>query len=225
MTDGDRVRLTRTRVLDAGMALADRDGIEALSMRRLAGELGVEAMSLYNHVRNKEDALDGLVDLVAAEFKRPGIGGDWRAEMRARAIAAHGVLVRHPWATALIVSRVNVGPSMLAYVDATIGCLVAAGFSYPEADRAWNAIDSHVYGFTLQQLAFPFAEEDYADAAAAYLPDLSDDLPWLRGMAIEVAEGRHHGRQDLAFGLDLILDGLARNGAVRLPRPGGAGRP
>ncbi len=209
-----RTPLTRQRVLAAAMALADRDGIDALSMRRLAQSLGVEAMSLYNHVRNKEDALDGLVERVASEFAHPEVGGAWKSEMRRRATAAHEVLVRHPWATALIVSRVNVGPVMLAYVDATIGCLVSAGFDYAEADRAWNAIDSHVYGFTLQQLNFPFAEEEYADQAAAFLPEMPPDLPWLRGMAEAVAADRYDGRQDFAFGLELILDGLERMRSV-----------
>jgi AcrR family transcriptional regulator len=210
VTETTRRTLKRDRVLRAAMALADRDGIGALTMRALAREVGVEAMSLYNHVRNKEDALDGLVELVAAEFRRPEVGPDWRAEMRARAVTAHEVLVRHPWATAQVVSRVNVGPAMLAYVDATIGCLVTAGFGWADADRAWNAIDAHVYGFTLQELNFPFAEEDYAAQARAYLPHLPEELRWLRGMAEEVAEGRHDGRADFAIGLELILDGLER---------------
>ncbi len=222
-----RKPLTRERVLRAAMALADRDGIEALSMRRLAQSLGVEAMSLYNHVRNKEDALDGLVELVASEFARPQVGPAWKAEMRRRAVTAHDVLVRHPWASALIVSRVNVGPAMLSYVDATIGCLVSAGFDYAEADGAWNAINSHIYGFTLQELSFPFAEEECADQAAAFLPDMPDDLPWLRGMAEAVATGRHDGRQDFSFGLELILEGLerTRNDKDRARSAGGrAGR-
>lgn len=202
--------LTRDTVLRAAAGLADREGIGAVTMRRLAQEVGVEAMSLYNHVRNKEDVLDGLVELVALEFALPSAGGDWKAEMRRRAISAHDALVRHPWATALIVGRVNTGPAMLAYVDATIGCLVTAGFDWAEADRAWNAIDSHVYGFTLQELNFPFEEEAYADEAAAYLPHLPESLPWLRGMAEEVASGRHDGRADFGFGLELVLDGLER---------------
>ena len=210
MTGPKRERLTRERVLEAALTLADREGIDALSMRRLAQTLGVEAMSLYNHVRNKEDALDGLVDRVATEFALPEVGADWKREMRRRAISAHDVLVRHTWASALVVGRINVGPAMLAYVDATIGCLVTAGFSYPEADRAWNAIDNHVYGFTLQELNFPFAEDEYAERARDHLPNLPETLPWLRGMAQEVAAGRHDGRQDFSFGLDLILDGLER---------------
>src|SRR5690349_14387767 len=111
-----RAPLTRDRVLRAALRMADEDGIDALSMRNLAQALKVEAMSLYNHVANKEDLLDGLVELVASEIEVPSIGGDWRASMRRRAISAHAVLMRHPWASMLLVSRVNVGPNMLRYV-------------------------------------------------------------------------------------------------------------
>jgi hypothetical protein len=111
-------------------------------------------MSLYNHVASKEDLLDGLVELVASEMEVPGklqaTGGDWKAVMRRRATSAHAVLMRHPWATMLFVSRVNIGPNMLRYVDRTIGCLREAGFSYPMADHAWTALDAYTYGFTLQ---------------------------------------------------------------------------
>src|SRR4051812_32136238 len=128
---GARPALTRAKVLTAALEMADEGGLESLSMRNLAQALNVEAMSLYNHVANKEDILDGLVELVASEIAVPRVGGDWRAAMRQRALSAHAVLTRHPWATLLLVSRVNVGPNMLRYVDATIGCLVEAGFSYP----------------------------------------------------------------------------------------------
>lgn len=211
-----RPPLSRDRVLNAAVALADESGIDALSMRRLGQALGVEAMSLYKHVANKDDLLDGIVDLVAGEIEVPATPGDWRSAMRSRAISAHAVLMRHPWATMLIVSRVNVGPAMLRYVDATIGCLRAAGFSWALADYAWNAIDSHVYGFTLQKLSFPFAPEEYAEVARAFLPRVpADEYPHLRGMAEEVIARRHDGVQDFEFGLDLILDGLERLPAAR----------
>ena len=125
-----RVSLSRERVLKSAIKFADQHGIESLSMRKLGQLLGVEAMSLYNHVPNKDGILDGIVDIVAGEIDVPAIGGDWKKAMRRRAISAHGVLMRHPWATQLIVSRANVGPSMLRYVEATIGCLIKAGFSY-----------------------------------------------------------------------------------------------
>ncbi|MDF1838361.1 MAG: TetR/AcrR family transcriptional regulator C-terminal domain-containing protein, partial [Planctomycetota bacterium] len=178
-----RQPLSRERVMQAALALADEIGLEALSMRRLGQELGVQAMSLYKHVPNKDAILDGIVDLVAGEIQWPGPPGDWKAAMRARAQSAHAVLMRHPWATLLIVSRANVGPAMLAYVDRTLGCLVGAGFSYAMADHAWNTIDAHVYGFTLQRLNFPFEPEEYAEVAAAYLPSIPEDVyPHLVGM-------------------------------------------
>lgn len=210
-TKPKRPPLTRERVLHAAVAMADEAGLDALSMRRLGEVLGVEAMSLYKHVSNKEDILDGIVDIVAGEIEVPTCGGDWKQAMRRRAISAHRVLMRHPWAPLLMVSRANVGPNMLRYVDATIGCLREAGFSWPMADHAWNAIDSWVYGFTLQQLHFPFASDEYADAAEHFLPTLpAGAYPWLVGLSQELIAGRHDGRNHLELGLDLLLDGLDR---------------
>ena len=210
--EAPRLPLSRERVLHAAITLADESGLDALSMRRLGDALGVEAMSLYKHVKNKDDILDGIVDIVAGEIELPGGGGNWKVAMRGRAISAHEVLMRHPWATMLIVSRANIGPAMLRYVDATIGCLVEAGFSYVQADHAWNAIDSYVYGFTQQKLNFPFEADEYAVVAEAYLPLIpAEYYPHLHGMSREVISGRHDGLHELDFGLDLILDGLERD--------------
>ena len=204
-----RAPLNKERVLDATITLADEIGIESLSMRKLGQALGVEAMSLYKHVKNKDDILDGIVDIVASEIYVPPIGGDWKTAMRQRATSAHQVLLRHPWATMLIVSRVNVGPAMLRYVDASIGCLREAGFSYAMADHAWNAIDSYIYGFTLQKLNFPFEPDEYAEVAEAYLPTIpAERIPYLTGLSKEVIAGHHDGLHDFEFGLDFILDGL-----------------
>lgn len=206
-----RIPLTRDRVLRAAIELADKSDIASLSMRKLAQALGVEAMSLYNHVANKEDVLNGIVDIVAGEVDLPAIGADWQVAMRQRAISAHSMLLRHPWASMLIVSRVNVGPAMLCYVNATIGCLREAGFSYEMADHAWNAIDSHIYGFTLQELNFPFDPSEYADVAKDYLSLVpSDQYPYLNALAQQVIDGTHHGVNDFEFGLGIILDGLER---------------
>ncbi|MGK8487353.1 TetR/AcrR family transcriptional regulator [Nocardia asiatica] len=206
-----RAPLTRNAVLHAAVRLADEHGLPALSMRRLAQTVGVEAMSLYNHVRNKDDLLDGIADLVIAEMAPPAIGGDWRAALRARSISAHEVLLRHPWATGLIGSRVNVGPAMLRYIDATLGCLHAAGFSLPQADRAWNALDSHLYGFTAQELNFPLAPSEYASAAEHFLPLISAaEYPHMHALSLLVINGTHSGIADFTFGLELILDGLER---------------
>ncbi|MDA0267354.1 MAG: TetR/AcrR family transcriptional regulator [Cyanobacteria bacterium] len=201
--------LSRDRVLQTAIRLADEEGIAALSMRKLAQELGVKAMSLYNHVANKNDLLDGMVDIVAGEIEVPSPETDWRKAMRRRATSAHAVLLRHPWATMELVSRVNVGPAMLRYVDATLGCLRAAGFSFEMADHAWNAIDSHIYGFTLQALNFPFAAEEYADVAESYVAMIpADQYPHLNGLTHHVMAGRYDGLHDFEFGLELILNGL-----------------
>jgi hypothetical protein len=173
--------------------------------------LKVEAMSLYNHVAGKEDILDGIVDLVAGELELPTAGGDWRAAMRRRAITAHAVLMRHPWATMLFVSRVNVGPNVLRYVEATLACLVSAGFSYPLADHAWNTLDAYIYGFTLHKLNFPFEPAEYASAAAGFIHMIPPDrFPHMNGLSQEIIARRHDGIQHLELGLDLLLDGLER---------------
>ena len=203
--------LTRRRVLCAAIKIADDGGIESLSMRKLAQALGVQAMSLYNHVTNKEDVLDGMVEIVAAKIDVPTLGADWKGAMRQRAISHHKMLLDHPWATMLFVSRINVGPTMLRYIDATIGCLHAAGFSYEMADRAWNAMDSHIYGFTLQALNFPFEPLDYAETAEEFLPQIPEnEYPFLHALSQQVISGAYNGVQDFRFGLDLILDSLEK---------------
>ncbi|MBW6439334.1 TetR/AcrR family transcriptional regulator [Actinoplanes hulinensis] len=204
-----REPLSTRRVLQAALALADSGGTDSLSMRHLGRELGVEAMSLYRHVANKEAVLDGIVDLVVDEIDLPGDDGDWKAAMRRRGETAHRVLTRHPWAPALLMSRTNTGPAMLRYIDFTLGVLRGAGFSWRLADYAWNTMDSYVYGFTLRRLNFPIAASDYADTAAAYEYLLAGGrYPHMAELTRQVAEGHHPGDPDITFGLDLILDGL-----------------
>jgi AcrR family transcriptional regulator len=203
------VPLSRERVLLAALRLADAKGLEVLSMRNLAQELGVKAMSLYNHVSNKDDLIDGMVDRVIGEIEVPDLKLDWKTAMRRRAISAHEVLLRHPWATMPIVSRMNVGEAMLRYIDATLGCLHAAGFSLEMADHAWNAIDSHIYGFTLQELNFPFEPSEYSEAAKQGLPLIPvEQYPHMNQLTHDVIDGRYDGLHDFKFGLDLILNGL-----------------
>jgi AcrR family transcriptional regulator len=207
----NRAPLSRERILKTALRIADRGGIASLSMRRLAAATKVEAMSLYNHVSGKEDLLDGLVELVVGEIELPPVYGDWRVSMRRRATSAHQVLMKHPWATMLFVSRLNVGPNMLRYVDSTIGCLRAAGFSYAMADHAWNAVDSYVYGFTLQKLNFPLDPSEYASAARKFLPLIPpEEFRYLNGMSQAVISGEHDGMHHLEPGLDLLLDGLEK---------------
>jgi AcrR family transcriptional regulator len=201
--------LNRELVLRTALRLADRGGIEALSMRKIAQELGVQAMSLYNHVENKDDIIDGIVDMVVSEIEVPDLDVDWKTAMRRRSISAHTVLLRHPWSTMPLVARVNVGVAMLRYVDATLGCLREAGFSFRMADYAWNAIDSHIYGFTLQELNFPFEQADYGKAAQqglALIP--ADKYPYLNQLTHQVIDGDYNGIHNFEFGLELILNGL-----------------
>ena len=206
-----RLPLSRERVLAAALEIADQGGLGGLTMRKLAEALGVKAMSLYNHVANREAIIDGLVEVVVGEIALPAIGGDWKAALRERATSAHRALGRHPWAAMAILSRLNTGPAMLRYVEATLGCLVAAGFSLELADHAWNAIDSHIYGFTLQELNFPIEAQEYAQMAEAYLSELpADRYPHLNGLSHEVMERRYDGLHAFGFGLEFILEGLER---------------
>ena len=206
-----RAPLTRDKVLATALRMADKGGLDSLSMRNVARALKVEAMSLYNHVRSKEDLLDGLVELVVSEIGVPPPGGSWRATMRRRALDAHAVLMRHPWATMLFVARLNVGPHMLRYVDATIGCLREAGFSYALADHAWNALDAYIYGFTLHKLNFPLEPSQYASAAKQFLPLIPvEQFPYLNGMSQEIIAGRHDGMHELELGLELLLSGFEK---------------
>ncbi|WOD42011.1 TetR/AcrR family transcriptional regulator [Nodosilinea sp. E11] len=207
----ERLPLSRERILQTALRLADEGGLESLSMRKLAKALGVKAMSLYNHITNRDDLIDGIVDSVVSEIEVPNPGADWKMAMRQRAISAHEVLLRHPWATMPLVSRINVGPAMLRYVDSTLGCLKEAGFSFEMADHVWNAIDSHIYGFTLQELNFPIEASDYSDVAADYLSQIpSDRYPYMNQLTHQVIQGDYDGLHNFEFGLDLILDGLDR---------------
>lgn len=206
-----RPGLTREKVLRAGVTLADAQGIDALTMRSLGEALGAHAMSLYNHVADKGALLDGMVDLVVAEIEVPSLADPWMLAMRKRAHSAHAALMRHPWATALMMSQSNVGPARIRYVDATLACLHAAGFSLPMADHAWTALDSYIYGFTLMKLNFPFAPGQYAAVAAAYLPSLpAAQFPAMHALTTLVATGQHDGLHELGFGLELLLEGLER---------------
>ncbi len=206
-----RVPLSRERVLLTALALADTIGLDALSMRRLGLELGVEAMSLYYHLPNKDAILDGIVDLVVSEIDLPRSDAPWKTAMRARALSAHAVLLRHPWACHQLLARLNTGPAMLRYVDATWGCMRAAGFSVAHTDEAVSALDSHLYGYTLQRLLFPIDPSAYADTASDYLQTLDPTMyPHISEMGQAVIDGVYDGNNQFTFGLDLILDGLER---------------
>jgi len=168
-------------------------------------------MSLYNHVDNKEDVIDGIVDRIVAKFAVPTDEKDWRKAMFRRAITTHEVLLRHRWASMLLLSRITTGPAMMSYSNATIGCLVTAGFSYTMADHACNAIDNHIYGFTLQEINSPVSPDEYVAAAEFYLPQIDQKLyPHIYAMASLIKTKQHSGINDFEFGLNLLLDGLDR---------------
>ena len=205
--------LTRERILRAAIRLADRDGIESLSMRKLGHKLGVEAMSLYNHVRNKVDMLDGMVDVVFGEIDLPASGVDWRTAMRTRAISARQALLRHPWAIGLMESRATPGPATLRHHDAVLGSLRTAGFSLEMAAHAYSILDGYIYGFTLTELTLPFSNpEDVKKVAGNILQGFrGGEYPYLAEMAVDRAmkPGYNYG-DEFEFGLDLILDGIKR---------------
>jgi AcrR family transcriptional regulator len=204
-----REPITRERALTTALEIADAEGIDALTMRRLARELGIEAMSLYHHVSSKGDILDGICDLVMGQIEVPPAGTDWKTSMRHRAHSAHQVLLAHPWAATLVTSRFNIGIGMTRYLEATFGRLMDGGFTVTGALDAWHALDSHIYGFTLQELTLPFDVDQTQQVSDATLASFdADAFPHLVQVMTEVAM---HGRvEDFDFGLDLILEGLER---------------
>ncbi|MFJ3876455.1 TetR/AcrR family transcriptional regulator C-terminal domain-containing protein [Streptomyces sp. NPDC090077] len=206
-----REPLTRQRVLDAAVALADAGGLETLSMRRLGEAIGVEAMSLYNHVANKEALLDGMVDLVFAEVELPVPGDRWRPAMRSRAVSMRLALARHPWAIGLMESRSAPGPATLRHHDAVLGCLRRDGFSLVLTAHAVSVIDSYVYGFALQEKTLPVGSpEETAGLADAIMSGFGDgEYPYLTEIATAhvMRPGYSYG-DEFEYGLDLVLDGL-----------------
>ncbi|MDQ3532175.1 MAG: TetR/AcrR family transcriptional regulator [Actinomycetota bacterium] len=207
-----RLPVTKERVLATAVALADQGGLESLSMRKIAKELGVVPMALYRHVSNKEEMLDGMVDIVFSEIELPSNWAGWRTAMRKRAISARQVLSRHPWATALMESRAQPGPANLSHHDSVMGGLRKAGFSVEMAVHAYNALDSYIYGFALQETSLPFGNsEELAEVAEIILRGLpADEYPYLREVVIQSMESGFDYAGEFEFGLDLILDGLER---------------
>ncbi|TGL21759.1 TetR family transcriptional regulator [Leptospira yanagawae] len=207
-----RKTLSKDLLIQTAIQYANRNGIDALSMRNLANSLGVEAMSLYNHIQNKEELLDGMVEDSVKHFYKPKQEKDWKKEFKKRANSVREVLLNFPWLTVLLVARVNVGEHMLKYFDQSLACLVGVGFTYKQADHIINAVDSHIYGFTLQELNFPFSPDEYASKAKEYLPMINaEHLPYFFHLSMEVANGKYDGIHHFEFGLDLILNGLNPN--------------
>ena len=208
---GHRAPLSRDRVLRAAVTRADQEGISSLSMRKLGEALGVEAMSLYNHVASKSDLLDGMIDIVFGEIDLPSGDGDWKAAMRRRAISARQVLRRHPWAIGLMESRTSPGPATLRHHDAVLGCLRRGGFSLELTAHAYSLLDSYIYGFALQEAGLPFGTGEEAARVAEEISAqfASGEYPYLTEIAMaHVVQPGYDYADEFETGLELILDSL-----------------
>jgi len=221
-TAARREPLSRDQVLRAAVALADQGGIGALSMRKLGHVLGVEAMSLYNHVANKSDLLDGMIDIVFSEIGLPAGDIGWKQAMRQRAISAREVLGRHRWAIGLMESRRSPGPATLRHHDAVLGCLRQAGFPVELTAHAYSLLDSYIYGFALQEASLPFdtPEKTTQVAQEIFGQFAADAYPHLTELTIQhvLQPGYHYGGE-FEIGLDLILDALERAASTGEVRP------
>jgi AcrR family transcriptional regulator len=209
-----RVPLSRERVLNGALAVADAEGVGSLTMRSLADHLGVKPMALYHHVANKSEILDGIVDLVFSEIELPSIRGAWRPEMKRRACSARQVLRRHPWALALLQSRTHPGPATLRHHNAVIGALRAAGFSVLMTAHAFALLDSYIYGFALSEASLPInGPETVAEVAESMmLQYLAKDYPHLSEFSTEhILKPDYDFGAEFDFGLELVLDGLTRS--------------
>ena len=206
-----RIPLTRERILQAALELADASGVEALTMRRLGEELGFEAMSLYRHVTNKYDLLDGMLDLVLAEWQRPDGDGHWLQRIRTSASSVHDALRRHPWSAQLLMTGGHIPPARLAYMDSLLGTLRESGFDADSAYHVYHLLDGYIFGFTLWEIAYTAQPMD-----AEAVTKIMQAIPWGEYPHLaehrdqHMSEGPHRDVSSFDVGLDLILDGLAR---------------
>jgi AcrR family transcriptional regulator len=207
-----RNRLNRDRVLRTAVALADQ-AIEVPTMRTLAQELGVVPMALYKHVANKEDLVDGMVDLVFGEVAFPPGGADWKPAMRQRAISMRQALLRHRWAVGLMEARMRPGPADLRHHNAVFACLREAGFSFQTTVHTYSALDSYIYGFALQEKTFPFTTpQESGEAVETMLalqpPSVAQEYPYLVEVALELGKSGYDYAVEFQVGLDLLLDSI-----------------
>jgi AcrR family transcriptional regulator len=215
LTEQSREPLSRERVLETAVVLADRHGLDWLSMRKLAEELGVAAMTLYYYVPNKDELIDGMIDLVFAEIEPPSLELDWKEAMRRRALSTRAALNRHRWAVGNMEGRTNHGVSNLRLHDAVLGCLRAAGFSIEMTVHAYSVQDAYIYGFALQEtdMSSETADDFAAEAQrqmTAYAEVLADFPHLVEVVGGHVAQAGYDYETEFLFGLDLILDGLDR---------------
>lgn len=206
-----RANLTKELIVEAAIELADQNGIDALSMRSLATRLDVKAMSLYNHIKNKQQLIDEMIESIIAKFFVSYKDMDWKEAMEERAVSMHQTLMAHQWAAEVILPSLQTGPHTLTFIDKTLGCLETAGIPLALADWAMNLMDSYIYGFTIQELTFPIDQSEYRQSAATYLPFIDKTVyPSMHGLTTLVAEGNYDGKQDFGFGLGIILDGIEK---------------
>jgi AcrR family transcriptional regulator len=206
-----RKPLSRDRVLRAALKLADDGGLDALTMRKLAQQLGVEAMSLYNHVENRDDIVDGMIDLVAGEIEPPATGADWRAGLRGAALSTHEALMRHRWAAGVWMTPRRFSERRMAHSDAILRTLRAGGFSEDVAYHAFHVLTAQVIGFTLYLQSFGFDEGHLEDLAERFLATFpADDYPDLAEHVRQHLEPSEARQGTFEFGLELALDGLAQ---------------
>ena len=206
-----RKPLTRSRILSAALAMVDKGGLEALSMRKLAAELGVEAMSLYNHVKNKDDIVSGMLELVASEIEFPDHAQDWREALRARTIAAHQAFVRRPWAARIWMTASSLSENRLAQSDAVLRCLREAGLPPTVVYSAYHALDGFALGYALQRLDFPYSAKELQRLAKDFLSDFpTESYPDFAEHVNQHFDPDFAASDSFEFGLDLILDGLDR---------------
>ncbi|MCD4853437.1 TetR/AcrR family transcriptional regulator [Arthrobacter sp. AK01] len=208
-----RLSLSRERVLECAVALADESGIAGLTIRTLAQSMGTKPMSLYYYVANKDEILDGIVDMVFSEIELPAPDGNWREQMQLRAHRMRSTLRRHPWAVGLLESRTAPGPATLRHHEATLATLRSAGFSVQLTAHAYALLDSYIYGFVLQEAALPFEGRDTAAEITKPIMErfATGEYPHMVEIAVEhVLKPGYDFGDEFGFGLDLILDGLSR---------------
>jgi AcrR family transcriptional regulator len=207
-----RLPLSRERILQTALELVDEGGIEALTMRKLGQALGFEAMSLYNYVANKDDVIDGILDLVLAETEPPSPAGDWDAAIRASAISVHAALRRHPWSCTLLTSPRYARPARVGYMDSLLRRLREAGFSAETTYYAYHVLDGHIFGFSLWETSHTYTAEEATDLAAKFAETITTETyPYLHEHAQQhFSEGAHRDVSAFEVALDLIIDGLAK---------------
>lgn len=201
--------LTRERIVKTAIKLADKLGADKLSMRALASELGVEAMSLYNHVSSKEDLLDAVVDKIFSMIERPTASGDWKVSMTQRATSMHAAFRRHPWSVALTLSRLAPGPNNLSLIEASLETLCTDGFNHLQAFYALCVMDSYIYGFHVMEQNTPFAPGDVSSVATHFLTRVDPEVfPHLNALAAVLVDGRHNDVDEFRFGFDLLVSSI-----------------